>query len=273
MNNNRPAPRDACGRGAGARWRTRRRARERIVNERAAAWAPNVSSTPDFFDLPTKDGEVPPLIAAPWVANSPLNLVVGRYGQALASMRAIALDVATRTPRDRRQKTTRWRASARTEQMRSTRAIAGNRIRERFEPKCCRLLLSAACSGAIDTRPVRDNALFHGDCGDRFEDGLGDCLCAMAGLSDGQRPAHRRRQAGRERRRTPRTVPAEDRLPRDVGLGNARELGRAACNNFKISHKFMNIAANLKTPLPYEQAQRSRRQTHGKGASESQRPH
>ena len=58
----------------------------------AAAWAPNPHNPPDFFDMPTKDGQLQPLIAAKYLANSPL-LMVDQYVPALRSMRGIALDV------------------------------------------------------------------------------------------------------------------------------------------------------------------------------------
>jgi enterochelin esterase-like enzyme len=66
------------------------------LSAQAAAWAPN-TKIPPFFDLPTKDGEVQPLIAAKWIANSPL-VMVDQYVPALRSMRAIALDVGNQDP-------------------------------------------------------------------------------------------------------------------------------------------------------------------------------
>ena len=56
-----------------------------------AAWSPNPSNPPDFFDLPTKDGEVQPAIAAKWVANSPLAMV-DQYVTNLKKYHAIAGD-------------------------------------------------------------------------------------------------------------------------------------------------------------------------------------
>ena len=41
----------------------------------AAAWSPNPGNPPTFFDLPTKDGQVVPAVAAKWIANSPLSMV------------------------------------------------------------------------------------------------------------------------------------------------------------------------------------------------------
>lgn len=67
------------------------------LSAQAAAWAPNVHNPPDYFDLPTKDGEIQQPIAAQWVANSPL-VMIGQYAPALRSMRAVALDVGDRDP-------------------------------------------------------------------------------------------------------------------------------------------------------------------------------
>ena len=47
---------------------------------------------PQFFDLPEKDGQFQPLVAAKWVANSPL-VMVDQYVPSLRRYRAIALDV------------------------------------------------------------------------------------------------------------------------------------------------------------------------------------
>ncbi len=67
------------------------------LNAQAAAWAPNPQNPPQYFDLPTKDGVVQPLIAAKWTANSPL-LMVDQYVPHLKQYRAIAIDVGTRDP-------------------------------------------------------------------------------------------------------------------------------------------------------------------------------
>jgi S-formylglutathione hydrolase FrmB len=58
----------------------------------AAAWAPNPDNPPQYFDLPFKDGELDPLVAAKWPANSPL-VMVDQYVPVLMGYRAIALDV------------------------------------------------------------------------------------------------------------------------------------------------------------------------------------
>jgi S-formylglutathione hydrolase FrmB len=58
----------------------------------AAAWSPNPMNPPQFFDLPTKDGQPVPAIAAKWVANSPLAMV-DQYSSNLKKYRAVMLDV------------------------------------------------------------------------------------------------------------------------------------------------------------------------------------
>jgi S-formylglutathione hydrolase len=58
----------------------------------AAAWAPNPMNPPQFFDLPVKDGQFQPLIAAKYAANSPL-VMVDQYVPNLKKYRAIAMDV------------------------------------------------------------------------------------------------------------------------------------------------------------------------------------
>jgi S-formylglutathione hydrolase FrmB len=67
------------------------------LSAQAAAWAPNPMNPPKYFDLPTKDGEVQPLIAAKWVANSPL-VMVDQYVPSLKRYRAIAVDVGDKDP-------------------------------------------------------------------------------------------------------------------------------------------------------------------------------
>ncbi len=58
----------------------------------AAAWAPNPKNPPLYFDLPTKDGEPRPDIAAKFAANAPLALV-DQYIVDLKRYRAISIDV------------------------------------------------------------------------------------------------------------------------------------------------------------------------------------
>lgn len=58
----------------------------------AAAFAPNPQNPPYYFDLPWQDGELQPLVAAKWTANSPL-VFVDQYVPALQQYRGIMLDV------------------------------------------------------------------------------------------------------------------------------------------------------------------------------------
>ena len=88
-----PGRGDGVGRGAAGRGNG-------LANAwaaQAAAWAPNPNNPPQYFDLPTKEGEIQPLIAAKWPANSPL-VMVDQYVPALKTMRAIALDVGDKDP-------------------------------------------------------------------------------------------------------------------------------------------------------------------------------
>lgn len=57
----------------------------------AAAWSPNPMNPPQFFDLPTKDGQPVPAVAAKWVANSPLAMV-DQYIPNLKKYKAIMMD-------------------------------------------------------------------------------------------------------------------------------------------------------------------------------------
>jgi enterochelin esterase-like enzyme len=67
------------------------------LSAQAAAWAPNPDNPPDYFDLPSKNGEIDPLIAGKWLANSPL-LLVDQYVPSLKRYRAIALEVGNVDP-------------------------------------------------------------------------------------------------------------------------------------------------------------------------------
>lgn len=58
----------------------------------AAAWAPNPQNAPYYFDFPYQDGELQPLVAAKWTANSPL-VFVDQYVPALLQYEGIMLDV------------------------------------------------------------------------------------------------------------------------------------------------------------------------------------
>jgi len=67
------------------------------LSAQAAAWAPNPKNPPQYFDLPFADGELQPLIAAKWLANSPL-VMVDQYVPSLKRYRAIAIDVGDSDP-------------------------------------------------------------------------------------------------------------------------------------------------------------------------------
>ena len=58
----------------------------------AAAWAPNPTNPPQYFDMPIKDGQLQPLVVAKYAANSPL-VMVDQYVPNLKKYRAIAMDV------------------------------------------------------------------------------------------------------------------------------------------------------------------------------------
>ena len=63
-----------------------------LVPAQAAAWAPNPMNPPQFFDLPTKDGEVVPAVAAKYLANSPLAMM-DQYVSNLKKYRGIMMDI------------------------------------------------------------------------------------------------------------------------------------------------------------------------------------
>ena len=122
------------GRGAGQGAPARGGGMANALSAQAAAWAPNPKNPPEFFDVPTKDGEIEPLVAAKWVANSPL-VFVDQYVPSLRSMRAIALDVGDKDPF---VTTNRQLADALTRldvphTIEVYEGDHGNRIRERFE--------------------------------------------------------------------------------------------------------------------------------------------
>jgi S-formylglutathione hydrolase FrmB len=58
----------------------------------AAAWSPNPDNPPFFVDLPTKNGEVVPEVAARYGANSPLAMV-SQYASNLRKYKAVVVDV------------------------------------------------------------------------------------------------------------------------------------------------------------------------------------
>jgi enterochelin esterase-like enzyme len=63
-----------------------------VMSAQAAAWSPNPSNPPQYFDMPTKEGQLQPLAAARWAANSPL-VMVSQYVSNLKQYRAIAMEV------------------------------------------------------------------------------------------------------------------------------------------------------------------------------------
>jgi enterochelin esterase-like enzyme len=65
-----------------------------VGSAQAAAWASNPNNPPKYFDLPTKDGAVQPLIAAKYIANSPL-VMIDQYVTNLKKYHAIMGDVGT----------------------------------------------------------------------------------------------------------------------------------------------------------------------------------
>jgi S-formylglutathione hydrolase len=93
MNNPQPANKTNADDGASKAPPGMRKA----MSAQAAAWAPNPMNPPQFFDLPEKDGQFQPLVAAKWVANSPL-VMVDQYVPSLKKYRAIAMDVGLQDP-------------------------------------------------------------------------------------------------------------------------------------------------------------------------------
>jgi enterochelin esterase-like enzyme len=106
------------------------------LSAQASAWAPNVNKPPEYFDLPSKDGEIQPLVAARWVANSPL-VMLDQYVPALKSMRAIALDVGDRDPfvTTNRQLADMLTRVGIAQTLEVYEGDHGNRLRERFETR------------------------------------------------------------------------------------------------------------------------------------------
>jgi enterochelin esterase-like enzyme len=106
------------------------------LSAQAAAWAPNPANPPNFFDLPFKNGELDPLVAAKWIANAPL-VMVDQYVPSLKEYRAIALDVGNADPLGADNvrldaALTRLKVEHAFEQYEGDH---GNRVRERFATK------------------------------------------------------------------------------------------------------------------------------------------
>jgi S-formylglutathione hydrolase FrmB len=102
----------------------------------AAAWSPNPMNPPQYFDLPVKDGEFQPMVAARYVANSPL-VMVDQYVPNLKKYKAIALDCGLQDGlitgnRDLDQSLTRLGV---THTFETYEGDHTNRVKERFEAK------------------------------------------------------------------------------------------------------------------------------------------
>jgi len=61
----------------------------------AAAWSPNPTQPPFYFDLPVKNGELQPAVLAKWSANRPLT-TLDQYILNLKKLRAMAFDAGTK---------------------------------------------------------------------------------------------------------------------------------------------------------------------------------
>ena len=85
-----PAPPPASGENANAAPRPRGFAN--VVNAEAAAWSPNPSNPPTYFDLPGAEGVDAALVAQKWAANSPL-VMVDQYVANLKRYSGIGMDV------------------------------------------------------------------------------------------------------------------------------------------------------------------------------------
>jgi len=85
-----PAPPSASGENASAAPRPRGFAN--VVNAEAAAWSPNPSNPPTYFDLPGAEGVDAALVAQKWAANSPL-VMLDQYIANLKRYSGIGMDV------------------------------------------------------------------------------------------------------------------------------------------------------------------------------------
>lgn len=65
---------------------------DKRIFARAAAWSPNPTNPPFYFDLPVRNGVPQPEIQAKWLANSPLAMI-DQYTANLRKLTAIQLDV------------------------------------------------------------------------------------------------------------------------------------------------------------------------------------
>jgi S-formylglutathione hydrolase FrmB len=64
----------------------------------AAAWAPNPANAPDFFDLPATAGDRQAIVAARWLANSPVVMVSQHVSELKRYDGAIMVDVGDKDP-------------------------------------------------------------------------------------------------------------------------------------------------------------------------------
>jgi S-formylglutathione hydrolase len=67
----------------------------RIVFASAAAWSPDPKNPPWFLDLPERNGEFQPRVAARWAANAPLAMV-DQYITNIRRLHAIAFDIGSK---------------------------------------------------------------------------------------------------------------------------------------------------------------------------------
>jgi S-formylglutathione hydrolase len=67
----------------------------RVAFASAAAWSPDPKNPPLFLDLPEKNGEFQPGVAAKWAANAPLSLIDQNIGN-IRRLHAIAFDVGSK---------------------------------------------------------------------------------------------------------------------------------------------------------------------------------
>ncbi|RAJ95735.1 putative esterase [Larkinella arboricola] len=61
----------------------------------SASWSPNPSNPPFYLDLPTKNGQVQPMVMAKWAANAPLAMI-DQYIPNLKKLNAIAFDAGSK---------------------------------------------------------------------------------------------------------------------------------------------------------------------------------
>ncbi|MFD1141578.1 alpha/beta hydrolase [Larkinella insperata] len=61
----------------------------------SASWSPNPSNPPFYLDLPTKNGQLQPMVMAKWAANTPLAMI-DQYIPNLKKLNAIAFDAGSK---------------------------------------------------------------------------------------------------------------------------------------------------------------------------------